>query len=314
MHRVAGTDFFYYETRVEPGSRISYQFIPDFGTPVPDPRNPRRVPAGPKAEASSLAMPGWVEPAHLAEAPEGRRGRMETLDFASTLRPGAKASLHVYVPAGYDGGSGRHPVAYVLDGDGARVQGLVPRSLDNLMPDRVAPALVVFPGRMDWGATRPDPVEAMQAQVSILVKEIVPLIDSRYRTIAAPSARAVVGQAEDAVTAVVAAFGETAAFGALGVQAVFLLDVIEDVVRPMVRTATERPLRVYHDWGLYGLASTREARDLRAANRRFSELLRSKGHQPTGGEAKDGDGWASWRNRTDQLFTALFPPASGTAP
>ena len=33
-----------------------------------------------------------------------------------------------------------------------------------------------------------------------------------------------------------------------------------------------------------------------------------------GGEAKDGDGWASWRNRTDQLFAALFPPAEKTEP
>ena len=93
-------------------------------------------------------------------------------------------------------------------------------------------------------------------------------------------------------------------------QSAFLLDVIENDLKPRVRTASERPLRVYHDWGLYGHASTREARDLRAANRRFNEYLRSKGHQPAGGEAKDGDGWASWRNRTDQLFVALFPPAA----
>ena len=99
-----------------------------------------------------------------------------------------------------------------------------------------------------------------------------------------------------------------ALFGALGVQSAFLLDVIEEGLKPLVRPASERPLRVYHDWGLYGHASTREARDLRAANRRFNEYLRSKGYQPAGGEAKDGDGWASWRNRTDQLFMALFPP------
>jgi len=314
MQKASGTDLFYYEARVEPGSRVSYQFVPDYGRPVPDPRNPRRVPAGPKEEASSLAMPGWVEPAHLAEAPEGRRGRLETLEFASTLRPGATTTLHVYVPAGYDGGTGRYPVAYLLDGDGARTQGLVPRSLDNLMPERVAPALVVFRGRMDWGPTRPAPLEAIAADASILVKEIVPLVDARFRTIAEPRARAVVGPAGEAVTAIAAAFGEPGAFGAMGVQAVFLLDVIEDILRPMVRSASERPLRVYHDWGLYGLASTREARDLRAANRRFNERLRSKGYQPKGGEAKDGDGWASWRNRTDQMFAALFPPAEGTVP
>jgi enterochelin esterase-like enzyme len=162
---------------------------------------------------------------------------------------------------------------------------------------------------MNWGPARPDPLEALTATADILVKEIVPMIDARFRTIAEPRARAVVGQAGDAVTAVAAAFGETGAFGALGVQAVFLLDVVEARLRPMVRPASERPLRIYHDWGIYGLASTREARDFRAANRRFNEVLKSKGHQPAGGEAKDGDGWASWRNRTDQLFAALFPPA-----
>ena len=48
--------------------------------------------------------------------------------------------------------------------------------------------------------------------------------------------------------------------------------------------------------------------ELSGGTRRFNELLRSKGYEPRGGEAKDGDGWASWRNRTDQLFAALFPP------
>jgi enterochelin esterase family protein len=266
--------------------------------------------ADPDEEVSSLAMPGWVEPAHLAEPPESRRGRMEKIEFASSLRQGAKATLHVYLPAGYDHGGGRYPVAYVLEGDGARAQGLVPRSLDNLMPERVAPALVVFEGAMDWGSWKPAPRQELDASLEILEKEIVPLIEARFRTIAEPGARAVVGQALGAVTAIAAAFDEPGLFGALGVQSVFLLDVIENALKPQVRTASERPLRLYHDWGLYGHASTREARDLRAANRRFNEYLRSKGYQPAGGEARDGDGWASWRNRTDQLFAALCPPAA----
>jgi enterochelin esterase-like enzyme len=60
------------------------------------------------------------------------------------LRPGAKQTLHVYVPFGYDDTTDRYPTAFVLDGDMAPAQGLVPRSLDHLMPSRVAPALVVF--------------------------------------------------------------------------------------------------------------------------------------------------------------------------
>jgi enterochelin esterase-like enzyme/outer membrane protein assembly factor BamB len=311
LQRVPGTDLFYYEAQVEPAARVSYQLITDFGKPAPDPRNPRRVPGErPGEEASSLAMPGWREPVHLSDPPEGRRGRLERVDFASSMRAGAKTTLHVYVPFGYDAAKDRYPVAHVLDGDAAREQGLVPRSLDNLMPERVAPALVVFHGRMDWGSWKPQPFtgQETEAQLEVLAKEIVPLIDSRFRTIAEPGARAIVGHGMGGFTATLAAFAEPGLFGAVGLQSVFLLDVIENALKPHVRTAAERPLRVYHDWGLYGHASTREASDMRAANRRFNEYLRSKGHQPAGGEAKDGTGWASWRNRTDQLFAALFPP------
>ena len=311
LTRVPGTDLFYYEATVEPGSRISYQFVPDFGKAGPDPRNPRRVPgASPGEEASSLAMPGWAEPAHLVEAPAVRRGRLETVEFASTLRPGAKTTLQVYVPAGYEGGDRRFPVAYLIDGGGAIEAGLVPRSLDNLMPERVAPALVVFRGRMKWGTWKPStPPEAWAAATDVLVKEIVPFVDARFRTIAKPESRAVIGQDFEALDAIGAAFAEPGVFGAVGVQSAMLLDVAEAAIKPIVRTSAERPLRVYHDWSRYGLASTRESRDLREANRRFSEFLRAKGFEPAGGEAKDGEGWAGWRNRTDQMFGALFPPA-----
>src|SRR4030095_1978594 len=98
----------------------------------------------------------------------------------------------------------------------------------------------------------------------------------RLRRVAERVARAVVGQAVDAVTAIVAAFAEPGLFGAVGVQSAVLIDVIENAFSREIRTASERPLRVYHDWGLYGHASTREARDLRAANRRFNEYLRAK--------------------------------------
>ena len=63
----------------------------NFDAPMPDPRNPRRVPAVTgSSEASSLAMPGWREPDHLAE---GRRpkGRLEPLELSSTMRGGARA-------------------------------------------------------------------------------------------------------------------------------------------------------------------------------------------------------------------------------
>ena len=305
MRRVPDTDLFYYEARLDPDARVSYQFVRNFEPPIPDPRNPRGVPWM-TTDASSVAMPGWREPSHLVEAPEARRGRVEKVDFASTKRAGTTTALHVYVPAGYDTASGRYPVAYVLDGDAAREKGLVPRSLDHLMPERVAPALVVFLGRFDWGAAKPED-EAIAA-FELLVKEVVPAVDARFRTVAEPGGRAIVGSSFPGQLVLRAAFDDAGLFGAVGLQSVAMLDTDEAEIFPLVRSAADRPLRVYHDWGRYDAHATREHWDMRATNARLNALLRKKGYAPAGGEAPDGTGWGSWRNRTDRLFEALFPP------
>ena len=52
---------------------------------------------------------------------------------------------------------------------------------------------------------------------------------------------------------------------------------------------------------------------MRGANTRFAAYLRERGYRPAGGEAPEGSGWASWRNRTDVLFGTLFPPAPAPA-
>lgn len=306
MRRVPGTDLFFYEARLDPDARVSYQFVRNFEPAMPDPRNPRRVPwMG--SEASSVAMPGWQEPSHLAEVPEARRGRVEKLDFASATRPGAKATVHVYLPAGYDASGVRYPVAYVLDGDNAREKGLVARSLDNLMPEKVAPALAAFVGRVDWGAARPK-AEDEARMAADMMKEVVAAVDARFRTIADPDARAIVATGFATQPALRAGFDEAGLFGAVGLQSAMMLDSDEAAIFPLVRSAQQRPLRVYHDWGRYDLHGTREHWDMRLTNARLSALLRDKGHRPVGGEAPDGTGWASWRNRTDRLFATLFPP------
>jgi enterochelin esterase-like enzyme/outer membrane protein assembly factor BamB len=311
MRRVPGTDLFFYEARLEPGARVSYQFVRNFEARIPDPRNPRRVPAvSGRSEASSLAMPGWREPDHLSEAP-GPKGRIERIELSSTMRGGTKATLHVYLPAGYDEGDRRYPAAYVLDGDDARVAGLVPRSLDNLIPARVAPIIAVFVGEIDWKQPPVSPPEMGAAMFDLFLKEIVPLVDGRFRTIRERTGRAVVGADFTGIIAAAAGFGNPEMFGGVGLQSVAMLDTPADIIRANVRDAATWPMRVYHDWGRYGLQATREGADILGETRRFHEFLRAKGYRPAGGEVLDGFGWASWRNRTDRLFETLFPAASG---
>ena len=47
--------------------------------------------------------------------------------------------------------------------------------------------------------------------------------------------------------------------------------------------------------------------DVGRGNRRFADKLRGIGYTIAGGEAHDGCGWSSWRNRTDDILETLFP-------
>jgi enterochelin esterase-like enzyme/outer membrane protein assembly factor BamB len=312
MTRVPGTDLFWYAARYEPDTRLSYQFVRNFDERIVDPRNPRKVPfvrltpKGPETvEASSLAMPGWTEPKHLQEAPPSRRGRLETLEVKNDA--GAKLPVSVYLPAGYDGGSERLPTVYVIDGDGARDAGRVPGSLDHLVGDSVAPLVAVFVGDVDWGKTKPKEEEENQATAELLVRHVVPAVDARFRTRAEPSSRAVIGHGFVGFLAAYSVFHFPGVFELLATQSLAMLSSTESDLQKEVRTAEERPLRLYMDWGRYDMRGTREAWDMAETNRRVAAFLRERGYRPAGGESNDGAGWASWRNRTDRLFESLFP-------
>ena len=316
MWRVSGTDLFWYETRLEPDARINYHFVRDFEERFPDPRNPWRVPApqfgnvlGPMPkQQSSLAMPGWQARDHLGEVEASRRGRLEDHVVHGTSRPGAKIALKLYLPAGYDQGQERLPVALVMDGDAAREMGLMTRSLDNLIPHRIAPVLVAFLGRPEWGEKPPSDDESDEAMADLLAKDVVGFLDGHYRTDPGRQRRAVIGTSLGGYTGASLVFRRPGVFGALGLQSLVMLDTDDELLRKQVPTAAAAPLSVYLDWGRYDRRATREAWDMGAANARFAAFLRERGYRPAGGEVHEGSGWAGWRNRTDRVFGTLFPP------
>jgi enterochelin esterase-like enzyme len=313
MWRVPGTDLFWYEATLEPDARVNYHFVRDFEERLPDPRNPWQVPGhavrhvlGPMpAEQSSSPCPAVARFSGKAEA--SRRGRLEEHVVASSSRPGATVTLKAYVPAGYDQGQERLPLALHMDGDAALEMGLVARSLDNLIPQRVAPVIVAFVGRPAWGEKPPSDEEGVEALAELLAKDVLGFLDGRYRTDPVRERRAVIGTSLGAYNAAMLVSRRPAVFGALGMQSIVMLDTDDLLLRKQVPTSADAPLRVYLDWGKYDRRATREACDMGGANARFAAFLRAR-LSPAGGEAPEGSGWAGWRNRTDRVFGTLFPP------
>jgi enterochelin esterase-like enzyme len=304
MTRVPGTDLFHYTTRLEPTAAVSYGFIVDYGEPGPDPRNPREA-SGLFGDVSWFAMPGWNAPDYLDEAAPERQGRLEAVEWQSAVSGGKAHRVQVYLPAGYDAGDRRYPVAYVHSGDRALEQGRMKNALDRLIGSRVAPLIAVFvlPPAGEEKPSRRDDVDEHYAER--IVGELVPLIDERYRTIAEARARASIGCGQIGGRAVVLAFEHPELFGRTAAQSP-MLDASE-IPGLAERGADERPLVIYLDWGTYHMRSPHEAWSLVDSMRELWAALRKAGYLPAGGERPEGFGWPIWAGHTGDLLAALFP-------
>lgn len=314
MTRAPGTDLFYYSLALEPDARLTYHFIRDFQEIV-DPRNPRREPRsyfrrdmeitfyGDGVPMSWFAMPGWRRPAHLEPAPAAARGRVETHELTSAALA-ERVKLHVYLPAGYDAGTRRHPVAYVHAGRIALEDGRVPNSLDNLIGASVEPLIAVF-------IDAPEPhhlavLPWLDGYERALLEEIVPFVDERYRTETSARSRANVGAGLSAFIALAVTLDHRNLFGAVASQSLVLPDEFRPTLEPLFDSAADPPV-VYMDWGTYDLRAVDEPVDMVRLHREMVAELRASGLAIAGGEAHDGVGWSSWRNRTDRVFETLFP-------
>jgi enterochelin esterase-like enzyme len=109
---------------------------------------------------------------------------------------GTKVSYHVYVPEAYRRESNRRfPVLYWLHGTGGGLPGIAPVSayFDNaIRSGKIPPMLVIFPNGLEtsmWCNSK-DGTVPME---TIVVDELIPHIDSTYRTVARREGRLVEG-------------------------------------------------------------------------------------------------------------------------
>ena len=126
---------------------------------------------------------------------------------------GAKRKMMVYTPAGYDDNKkAKYPVLYLLHGGGGDEEawlslGRAAQILDNLIAEgKAVPMLIVMPnGNSNQIQSHINDIPGQEAStlmqndiqsdlyVTSLIKDIIPYIDSHYRTIAKKEGRAISG-------------------------------------------------------------------------------------------------------------------------
>lgn len=190
------------------------------GVTTLDPRNVNTRRNTTKIE-NTLLVPGPESADYMVNAvPHGT----VSLQWYPSPTANATRRAYVYTPAGYEKGTGRYPVLYLLHGgsgdeDAWSSCGRATQILDNLIAQgRARPMIVVMPNGNTTRIASPDLVPAPPALPAnqdpgrfrrfpeSLVKDLVPFIDTTYRTLADREHRAIAGLSVGGAQTMYAAF------------------------------------------------------------------------------------------------------------
>jgi enterochelin esterase-like enzyme len=288
---------------VEP-NLYSYSFVVD-GMTLADPRNSRL-----KIERGGYR--------NLVEVPGNRaqdlrpvpHGALHVHRYESKALNGKSRGLVVYTPPGYSAAPAdkKYPVLYLLHGGGDdewgwTTVGLADRILDNLIADgKAAPMIVVMP---NGHAVDRRPGEGggnnTQAFEADLLGDVIPLVDSNYRTRPTQDGRAIAGLS----------MGGGQAF-AVGMKHLDLFAY----VAPMSMggggatgiVGELDPAKVKSRLKLLWIACGRQDGLFPASERLVEELRKTKDLTSVWHPTEGGHTWMVWRKYLADVVPLLFKP------
>ncbi|MDE6486410.1 MAG: PepSY-like domain-containing protein [Muribaculaceae bacterium] len=217
------------------------------------------------------AMTDWIDPV-----------RATPVNTAYVLYPtpsrgdATEGSCLVYLPDGYDdSGDKRYPVIYYLHGgtgnqrEAAWLINEVHRAIaDNAMD----PVIVVSPQALPIGwyvnANESDSKVTSGPIADVIIKDLIPFVDSRYRTVADASGRGIEGFSMGGRGALALAFSHPDMFGAVSSVAGAVVDWDEEPLQRALECTfgdVDDPFsRIYFDAWHPRTAACRNAREIKA--------------------------------------------------
>jgi enterochelin esterase family protein len=285
---------------IEPGI-YRYTFIVD-GVSTTDPRNP--LTSQSLVHSSSMyQVPG----ADFMEYKPGTpHGAIATVYYDSTAI-GGQRRMHIYTPPGYEAGTARLPVLYLLHGGGDSDDswGTVGRAgaiLDNLIAaGKAVPMIIVMPAGHISTTFRLTPGFRMghDAFNDDLTKVVLPYVDGHYRTVADRDHRAIAGLSMGGGQTLTIALTDSADFAYVGVfsSGWFANTIKEEEDTDVAQyRASGKPFRLFWvDAGKYDIALQNSRATVAA--------LQSAGIKVDDHESGGFHAWNNWRN-----YLSLFAP------
>ncbi|MGA3159918.1 MAG: alpha/beta hydrolase-fold protein [Terracidiphilus sp.] len=292
---------------IKPGVYL-YNFIVD-GVSAADPRNP--ISAQTLNQPRSIyEVPGAVFSEYTPEVLHGVIGVV----YYNSKATGGLRRMHIYTPPGYENGAERLPVLYLLHGAGGTdnswsVTGRAGAILDNLIAaHKAVPMIVVMPaGHISRDFRMGSGSGSIGHDVfnKDLVEDIMPYVDSHYRTFTDRDHRALAGLSMGGMQTLAVSLRDSADFGWVGVfSSGWLPNALKE--------AEEVDLAQYHDSGkpfhLYWFAIGQH--DFLLNNCHETVAMLNKAGINTIMHESDGyHTWSNWRDYLNLFAPMLFQTA-----
>jgi enterochelin esterase family protein len=233
--------------------------------------------------------------------------------------------MHVYTPPGYDSGTDKYPVFYLLHGGGDEDSGwsTIGRAgfiLDNMIAEKKAkPMLVVMPNgslprpanlpRVAPGATPPAEfakMMAMQQQrfTNELLKDVVPQVEKRFRVLTGPEYRALAGLSMGGGQTLAAVASHPDQFAYVGVWSA---GIFGDAAEWEKRNAGFLDSAEKVNKSVKRFDITIGDKDfLLASSKNLDELLKKHGIKHELQLSSGGHTWINWRHYLNEFAPQLF--------
>jgi enterochelin esterase-like enzyme len=302
---------------IDPGAyRYTFNIA---GVPVIDPRNPSTSESNTNTW-SLVYVPG----SDFSDTKDVPRGAIAELTYYSTTL-GRFRRLHVYTPPGYEDGTQKYPVFYLLHGagDGDDSWSSVGRAgfiLDNLIAARKAKPMVVV---MPAGHTRAvgGGMPANDEFNKDFLTDIVPTVEKRYRIVGDRAHRAIAGLSMGGSQTLNIAIPNLEKFAYVGVFSSGLIGAFGPV-RPGAGAPPPPPPGTPNPWEQQNLAALDNAAAKKGlkllwfatgkddflvqTTRNSVDLLKKHGFAVVYEETEGAHTWIKWRDYLRDFTPQLF--------
>jgi len=282
-------------------ARLDYKIVIEGNNWITDAANPfvQYSGFGPNSE---LRMPGYIYPQETIyneETPKGTLSENKMI-ISNSSNLGYKVQYKVYTPYNYENLIDL-PVIYVTDGHeyANKDLGAMIIILDNLISQQmIEPVIAVFidPRNPDnTGINRRMSEYAANIKfANFVADELVPLVDSEYKTNASPDKRAILGTSMGGWNAAFFGLERSDKFHLIGIHS----PAFDNNIIQQYQTSEKLPLKIFMSTGVIS--------DTQVKARQMKEVFTSKGYPISYIEVNQGHSWGNWKSLTKQPLEYFF--------